>query len=365
MSDRGRPKRIRRWLAYLGAAVLLWTGAEFLFDFFPEQKKEFRRSVRTTVESTFPEQAAKVASSYGLSSYGEPSGKGPGTDLPTHAVVLIHGLDDPGKVWMNLGPALIQEGESVLEMRYPNDQPIADSARLFYREMGLLRQRGVRRIAIVGHSMGGLVAREMLTNPRLAYDDSTRAGETPEVSGLIMVGTPNHGSEMARFRVLNELRDQWVHVQKGQGHLLRGILDGAGEAKVDLLPDSRFLRALNERPHPDGVRMLVIAGIASPWNRDDINRLIDSARDRIPGSRREALQGLEAVLMSMTDGLGDGLVTVESTRLDGIDHRTVRGTHLSMIRNLRADSERVPPAVPVILGALEKSPSGSSDTPSP
>ena len=54
----------------------------------------------------------------------------------------------------------------------------------------------------------------------------------------------------------------------------------------------------------------------------------------------------------MTDGLGDGLVTVESTRLDGVDHRTVRGTHLSMIRNITEASDRVPPAVPLVIESL-------------
>ena len=64
------------------------------------------------------------------------------------------------------------------------------------------------------------------------------------------------------------------------------------------------------------------------------------------------LVGLAAFLKSMSDGLGDGLVTVESTRLDGIEHRTVPGTHLSMIRNVLEESTRMPPAVPLIIEYL-------------
>ena len=64
------------------------------------------------------------------------------------------------------------------------------------------------------------------------------------------------------------------------------------------------------------------------------------------------LVDLEAFLKSMSGGLGDGLVNVESTRLDGIDHRTVHGTHLSMIRNLSKESSRIPPAVPLIIEYL-------------
>jgi hypothetical protein len=47
-------------------------------------------------------------------------------------------------------------------------------------------------------------------------------------------------------------------------------------------------------------------------------------------------------------------VTVESTRLPGVPHRTVDGTHLSMIRNISSDSRRMPPAVPIIVEQLKR-----------
>jgi len=46
-------------------------------------------------------------------------------------------------------------------------------------------------------------------------------------------------------------------------------------------------------------------------------------------------------------------VTVESTRLEGVPHRTVDGTHLSMIRNITSGSRRIPPAVPIIIDRLK------------
>ena len=100
--------------------------------------------------------------------------------------------------------------------------------------------------------------------------------------------------------------------------------------------------------------MLSIAGIASPWDARDIDRFIDSARNRAPKVDRRTWHDLQTFLKSMKDGLGDGLVTVESTRLDGVEHRTVPGTHLSMIRNLTEDSRRVPPAVPLVVSAVEQ-----------
>ena len=47
----------------------------------------------------------------------------------------LHGLDDPGMVWMNLAPALHAAGHGVSVLNYPNDQPVRDSARLIADEL--------------------------------------------------------------------------------------------------------------------------------------------------------------------------------------------------------------------------------------
>jgi pimeloyl-ACP methyl ester carboxylesterase len=313
---------------------------EWVLDFFPEEEKQLRSEIRQTVASTFPLQAEEIARSFGLKAL---------TPFYTTAasVVLIHGLDDPGKVWMNLAPELASRGVNVWQMEYPNDQPISESALLLRDELLRLRQAGVDEISLVAHSMGGLVSRELLTSPEIAYSEQTEQAVLPGIDALIMVGTPNHGSELARFRLLGEAREQWVNFIEDRGHILRGFLDGAGEAKIDLLPGSRFLRTLNERPHPDNINMLIIAGVVNPWDDEEIRGFLNA------NLNGETASEMEAFIRSMSDGLGDGLVTVESTRLQGIEHRIVSGTHLSMIRNLSMHSERVPPAVPIIVDYLE------------
>jgi hypothetical protein len=154
--------------------------------------------------------------------------------------------------------------------------------------------------------------------------------------------------------VFTEIRDQWVRLTKGEANWLGGILDGAGEAKIDLLPGSHFLTELNARPHPEGVDMLIIAGVTSPWNETDINRWVDDLRQKVSDERQKWVNELGENMIALTDGLGDGLVTVESTRLAGVPHRTVDGTHLSMIRNITSDSRRIPPAVPIIVERLKR-----------
>jgi pimeloyl-ACP methyl ester carboxylesterase len=322
--------------------------------FYQEDEKQVRRQIRETVKEKFPEQAAKFSQTFGLFYFEADSSTTHKPNLDRKSVVLIHGLDDPGKVWQSLAPELAAQDFNVWLMQYPNDQPIVESTQLFARELEGLKKQGVDRIFIVAHSMGGLVSREMLTRPEIDYAESANNGLLPEVAGLIMVGTPNHGSQMARFRMFAEVRDHLGRLTAGEANWLGVFLDGAGEAKIDLLPGSRFLTALNQRPHPVGVEMFIIAGITSPWKEGDIHRWLDKLRPKVRDDQKKRLDELGQVMIAMTHAVGDGLVTVESTRLEGVPHQSVNGTHLSMIRNLTKGSRRIPPSVPIIVDRLKK-----------
>ena len=102
--------------------------------------------------------------------------------------------------------------------------------------------------------------------------------------------------------------------------------------------------------------MLVIAGIATPLDDEEIVLFTKSLREKMPESTHNMLNGLEKALRSATHGLGDGLVTVSSTKLDGVPHQTVQGTHLTIIRNHTTKSVRVPPAIPIIIENLKQRP---------
>jgi pimeloyl-ACP methyl ester carboxylesterase len=346
--------RRRRWLWIVCLAILLAGLWQLLTNIYREEEKELRRQLRETVKEKFPEQAAELSKTFGLFIF-EGNRETPGELAPDRkSVVLVHGLDDPGKVWQNLAPELVKEDFNVWLMRYPNDQPVVESARLFFEALLGLKQRGIDRISIVAHSMGGLVSREMLTRPEIEYSASAKNRRVPEVAALIMVGTPNHGSQLVRLRLFTEMRDQLARLTKGRANWLGGILDGAGEAKIDLLPGSRFLTELNARPHPEGMDVLIIAGITSPWSEKDINRWVGNLRNNVSGDKQKWVDELGKNMISMTHGLGDGLVTVESTQLAGVPHRTVEGTHLSMIRNITSGSRRIPPAVPIIVDQLKR-----------
>ena len=322
--------------------------------FFREEERQTRIHIREAVKKKYPETVKRLKATYGLRPFeqSKPSVK---RDVQMAEVILVHGLDESGKLWMNLAPVLVKEGFSVWIMKYPNDQPITESAQFFLKHLKLHNVSGKGSISIVAHSMGGLVAREMLTDPALSYAERADKGELPAVELLIMVGTPNHGSGLAQFRVFTEFRDQLKNIFKGNYHWLQGIIDGAGEAGIDLIPGSKFLVSLNSRPHPRNVSMLVIAGVISPGQKNEIEKFAHNLEVKLPGDTRVAAKKMENVLLSVSKQVGDGLVSVNSARLSGVPLNIVQGTHLSMIRNIRADSQRIPPAIPITIEQLNRS----------
>ncbi len=318
-----------RWLLLIVLAVLAW---QLLRDGFPEEEREARSHLREALTTSFPDLANEAHSRFGVRRLASPSaGRG--------EVLLLHGLDDPGLVWMNLAPVLAENGFGVLLLDYPNDQPVVDSARFLGQQLEALAAQSVRDIRIVAHSMGGLVSRELLTSPALRCEPPSC--ERPRVRQLIMVGTPNQGSDLARVRELGEVREQVSRLFTGEVGWLDWIFDGAGEAGLDLIPGSAFLKALNARASPAQVRMLVIAGeIAKPqW--EQLEDLLREYADGVPLPLREARAHI-----------GDGLVSVDSARLAGVPLIPVTGNHLSIIRNVSATSTRIPPAIPIILQHL-------------
>ena len=326
---------MRRFVWAILAVSLLVVVWQTVRTAFPEHERSARAQVKATVESIFPEHAEQARERFGLVRLQPP-------EAGRHDVVLVHGLDDPGMVWMNLAPALQAAGHGVSILNYPNDQPVHDSARLFARELEEKFAQPAAAIDIVAHSMGGLVAREMLTSPALACSapDCTR----PPVMRLIMVGTPNHGSDLARFRGLSELREQFSRLIDGEGGWLDGIFDGAGEAGLDLIPGSAFLSELNARPAPAQTRMHVIAGVIGKEEAEALARLLEG----------EQTAPDDTVLIPLVERIGDGLVSLPSARLPDVPLTRVSGNHLSIIRNLSESSQRVPPALPVIFSLLEQ-----------
>ena len=111
--------------------------------------------------------------------------------------------------------------------------------------------------------------------------------------------------------------------------------DGLGLAADDMTPGSGYLAMLNARQRRDGVPYHILAGDVGYLNAD-ARRQVEArlnGRGVLGGVGRMLTSGASASLDEITDGLGDGCVSVASTRLAGVaDHRTLHANHLELIR---------------------------------
>ncbi len=339
-----------RWrrgaVTLLLAALAITVGWTWWAESHPRQERRLRVLVHEHLGTWFPEEMAPADGWHGLHERAQATS---GDDrLP---VLLVHGLDEPGSIWDDLVPALHAAGHAVWELRYPNDQGIDRSAEFLAAHWPALPPD--RPVAIVGHSMGGLVARDFVSR---LWRPGTPG---PGLAGVILVGTPNQGSPWARLRVWLELRD---HFPTGEGRrfsLFAALRDGAGEAKIDLRPDSDFLRALNARPWPEGVPILAIAGrLVAPPARLAAGLATAAADAGSPALGRE----LSGWWTTLGEDLGDGVVSLASAGLaGGPPPRVVEASHRGVLaRLLPADPE--PPAIPLVLAALRDWEPKSRDT---
>ena len=150
--------------------------------------------------------------------------------------------------------------------------------------------------------------------------------------------------------------------------MLSFVVDGSGEAASALATGSDYLTDLNARPLPKGTAITIIAAQATASQREKIDDIAASAP--ITGLLgEEARDALLARIDAMTDQVGDGVVPVSSTPLEGIDdYHLIEANHRSALRTLPVlSTEPVPPAIPIIVDRLsdllEPDENESSDSP--
>lgn len=290
--------------------------------------------------------------------------------LPEHAVVLLHGLDEPGTGWDDLTPHLIKAGYQIIAIDYANDAPLAAEADFVGRSLKDLRAAGVRRIDIVAHSMGGIVARDLLTRPEWYAGDGRGRADLPDVRRFILMAAPNAGAILAHLQPISEAREHLsrsIDDLKSHGDgLLASHADGAGQAGSDLLPGSPYLTDLNARPLPKNVAITNIVAALIPESRiEDLASRADAVGADI--ARDTGLSvgtDLRPALRALSARVGDGLVSLESARLPGVEDTViVHADHRSLVRlwtmlprpkHLTFSTPDETPAIPIILERLAR-----------
>lgn len=267
-------------------------------------------------------------------------------------VVLVHGYNSTSRSLEELHAELNRRGWPCGVFDYPNDGPIAECGKLLSDELReLAADHPGQAVALVAHSMGGLVARSAIEDPGL---------DPGNVRRLIMVATPNQGSQMAHFACgLDGCEQLLLRREHDADNLLRlSIADGLNEARSDLKPGSRFLRDLNARDRNPSVRYSLLLGTRGPLTdaqREEFRSAVSTAAERNRAVQLLAPRVAEplADMEELLDGAGDGAVAVKRGRLEGVDDTVLLPfSHLAVTRKL--DSETTRELLEAILTRLQQ-----------
>ena len=133
---------------------------------------------------------------------------------------------------------------------------------------------GTTKVLLIGHSTGGLAAREYLQGLARASDSATTIPYREDVAKLITIGTPHQGSFWAEACHVNfDIFDIFDKV--GICDLLPSHIDSNSIAMKDLQPHSSALNVLNDltaHPLPSDVSYVSIIGTG----QSTLTSLVDS-----------------------------------------------------------------------------------------
>ena len=144
-------------------------------------------------------------------------------------VLFVHGLMSSPHAWLQVANELnaapdFRRRYQIASFFYPTGAPIAGNAMLFREDLAALAKLHphMRKMVIVGHSMGGILTRMQVTNSGRAVWDAIfrdNAGKVyaqvpagsilkraliweanPNVSRVVFIATPHRGSRLANLR---------------------------------------------------------------------------------------------------------------------------------------------------------------------
>jgi pimeloyl-ACP methyl ester carboxylesterase len=295
----------------------------------PENRPQWQARLQQLAERARRE--AQRRTSYGMHALKSYRPNDPGR--PT--ICLVHGVNSSSGGFVHMFAPLEEAGYGIVVYDYPFNRDLDETCAQFRRDWLEFRRAvgETRPWALVGHSMGTLVARSYVEEPRCDGRD---------VATLIMIAPVNQGASLAKVQTLYQLMNgiQALSGRKASDPLAH-LGDGLGKSAEDLLPGSAFLTALNRRPRRAGVPYHILAGdvgVLSPSGRKQVEAQFDALRERggMLGGLVTRLAGgddLSGRLDELTDGLGDGCVSVARTKLAGVaDHVVIHANHAELIR---------------------------------
>ena len=174
----------------------------------------------------------------------------PAPRAATAPVLLIHGVLCNAGVWLGMRGWLRARGLHpiyTMSLTPPLASIDTFADQLAQKIDSILAQTGARKVSLVAHSMGGLVARAYL-----------RRHDASRVARLVTIGTPHEGSVLA-----------WLF---------------PGRSLKQMRPGSEWLRELNAAPLPP-------VPVVSIWSWHD-SMVAPQTSAHLPGARNVMLKGV-------------------------------------------------------------------------
>jgi pimeloyl-ACP methyl ester carboxylesterase len=215
-------------------------------------------------------------------------------------ILFVHGLQDTSATWMPMFNVLlddpqIRDNYQFWFFTYPSGYPFPYSAALLRHDLDLFDKAypDHKPITIIGHSMGGLLTRLMLTdsgdemwrylfNRSPAETDLSREDKElltsvlifkhrPDINRAIFLSTPHRGSDMAT-NWIGKIATRLVHLPATLVKAGQDMTTAASEThggfhlrrmpnSIDTLsPTSSFVVSMNRRPLASGIPYYQIIG---------------------------------------------------------------------------------------------------------
>ena len=262
-------------------------------------------------------------------------------------VVFIHGLLSDPTTWADLVNELQSHPELSASyqwwgFQYATGEPFLSSAAVLRKQLRQVRATydpqcqdpAFSQIVLIGHSMGGIVAKLQVTNSgnqlwqsasrqplaTLVTDQKTHRDlqeafyfqPSPNVRRVIFIGTPHTGSAWARRPV---------------GRLGAVLVEPAAET------ESRHAQLIRDNPH--SFREEFRERIPTSIDLLEPESALLAATNRLHYSQYVTLHSIIGTGKNMRDGKpGDGVVPVASARLPGVASETfLDATHEALHRN--------------------------------
>jgi pimeloyl-ACP methyl ester carboxylesterase len=233
-------------------------------------------------------------------------------------VIAIHGYYANREREESLLSAALEAGYPVGRFEYASEKAIGEAATLLSDSLRDIAAKDPgRKVVLVTHSLGGVVARSVVENPEL---------DPGNVKQLIMIAPPNHGTALAKLgltaRPGEGLEEPEAEAAVGFGRA--AILAVVGPVGTELQPDSEYLQALNARERNPKIQYSIFLGTKAPLSATGAaaTEVVAEEADRrwrwtrwVGGELGRKL----AELPEVRSGSGDGVVAVESGRLEGVD----------------------------------------------